>query len=361
MSAMHPLFSRVCRPALVYPDHSLSLEEMLGLAERYYGDLPSFRLIARMIANTQIEQRRLALGPGELGRPLPLSARTERYMELALPLARRACLQALEHARLEPGDIDLIITTSCTSFVMPSLDAYLINELGFRPEVGRMPLAQLGCVAGACALLAANDYCRAYPEARVLIVAVELSSLCFFPEQRDLSSAVCASIFGDGAAACVVSGAQHAPRPGLQLHGSLSYTVPNSEHYIRYQALDMGYHLSLDNAVMHTVPKLAPTLSAFLANQGIEKPDFVVAHTGGRRIIDGLAGALQVDPALLEPSRASLREFGNTASVSVFDVLARLYEHDPVDASETTDARGLVVAFGPGFTMAALGASWRPH
>ena len=192
----------------------------------------------------------------------------------------------------------------------------------------------------------------------MLIVAVELSSLCFFPEQRDLSSAVCSGIFGDGAAACVVSGAALAA-PGLGLGEGLSHTVARSEHFIRYSILDGGYHLTLDRQVMHTVPRLAPVLEGLLQRQACAQPAFVVAHTGGRRILDALGASLGLAPELLGPSRASLREFGNTASVSVFDVLARA--RAPANPGDSSSAdTGLVVAFGPGFTMVALAARWLP-
>ena len=349
----------VPRPALAYPEHRISLAQMLDMAERIYGGEPHFPLIRRMIANTKIEQRRLAIELDALDEPRGLARRNEQYMELALPLAREVATQALAEAGLEARDIDLVITTSCTGFVMPSLDAYLMTELGFSPHVRRMPLAQLGCVAGASALVKAHDHCRAYPDARVLIVAVELSSLCFFPERKDLSSGVCASIFGDGAAACIVSGADHRSR-GLGLDAGLTYTAPGSEHYIRYDILDQGYHLTLDRAVMHAVPKLAPMIREFLA-AGSEDPesaaiDFVVAHTGGRRIIDGLGSSLALEPEVLDDSRASLREFGNTASVSIFDVLDRA--HSRQAELEHTDNLGLVIAFGPGFSMELLRARW---
>lgn len=340
----------------MYPEHRVSLEEMLALARRVYGREPYIGVIERMIGNTEIAQRRFALPLERVDAPLGLQQRAALYMEHALPLARGVVSAALDEADIEPADIDLIITTSCTGFIMPSLDVYVINELGFPPRVRRMPLAQLGCVAGVSALARANDHCRAYPHARVLIVAVELSSLCFFPERKDLTSAVCASIFGDGAAACVVSGAELG-EPGLQLEDSSSYTMAHSEHYIRYEVTDDGYHLTLDRGVMHAIPELAPIIERLARGPDNRALDFVIAHTGGRRILDGLAAALELDDAMLAPSRASLGEVGNTASVSVLDVLRRSYARDHARLG-ARDNHGVVLGFGPGFTMELLTASW---
>jgi type III polyketide synthase len=350
-------FALVHRPALAFPNHVMSNLDMLALADREYGGSPHIEQIRTMIRNTEIDERRFAVAPGSLERGAGLAARANLYVEHALPLASEVSREALALAELEVGDIDTIIFASSTSFVMPSLDAYLINRLGLRSTIKRMPLAQLGCAAGVSALLKASDHCRAFPRARVLIVCVELSSLCFHPEFQDLSSAVCASIFGDGAAACVVTGAECGPTRGLRLRSNLTYTEPDSEHYIRYAITDRGYHLTLDRAVMHVVPRIMPLVEDLLAKDGvrIDDLDFVLAHTGGRRILDLLGRGLGVDPALLEPSRASLRERGNTASVSILDVIARAYARE---GSAEGTREGMMVAFGPGFTMDAAVARW---
>lgn len=341
----------------------MTLREMLDLAERHYGGSPHIRLIKAMIGNTQIEERRFALPPGSFDTGAGLSTRAALYLQHALPMACEVTGSALSIAGLRAAQIDMIILASCTGFVMPSLDAYMIHRLGFRPTVKRMPLAQLGCAAGVSALMKATEYCRAFPDARVLVVCVELSSLCFFPEHSDISSAVCASIFGDGAAACVVSGPDGGPREGLRLQSGLTYTEPNSEHYIRYAITDRGYHLTLDREVMHVVPRVAPLIAGALADDAGITPrdlDFVLAHTGGRRILDALVESLGVDPALVENSRASLREVGNTASVSILDVIRRAHEKGRPGARSTTPRalNGILVAFGPGFTMDAMTARW---
>lgn len=359
--------AHVHRPAVAFPPHAMSTADMLTLAEREYGRSSDIARIKAMIGNTQIDERRFAVVPGQLEPGTGLAERAALYLEHALPIACDVSRRALEHAALSPGEIDAIILASCTSFVMPSLDAYLINRLGLPNTIKRMPLAQLGCVAGASALVKASDYCRAFPHARVLVVCVELSSLCFHPEFQDLSSAVCASIFADGAAACVVSGSRPDTQPGLHLGASLTYTEPASEHYIRYAITDRGYHLTLDRKVMHVVPRIVPLLLDLLAQAGIERDEleFVLAHTGGRRILDllGRGLGLGLAPALLEPSRASLRERGNTASVSILDVIARTYAAKQAAEPESEPAsepprKGMLVAFGPGFTMEAAVARW---
>jgi predicted naringenin-chalcone synthase len=105
--------------------------------------------------------------------------------EHAVCLGQRAAEACLANARMTPQDIDLIITTSCTGFMIPSLDAHLINLMGFRPDVRRMPLTELGCGAGAMALARASEFVRAFPEKTVLVLSVELATLTF--QRGDLS------------------------------------------------------------------------------------------------------------------------------------------------------------------------------
>src|SRR5690606_35235609 len=106
-------------------------------------------------------------------------------------------------------------------------------------------------------------------------------------------------------AACVVWGAEHPPGSRLRLAEGMSYTQRGSAHYIRYEITDAGYHLRLDREVMHAVPRLAPVIEEFLRSVGVQALDFVIAHTGGRRILDSLVAVLGVDARLLEHSRAS--------------------------------------------------------
>ena len=347
------------RPSVAFPPHRMTLDEMVGLAGEHFGSSRDFRRIERMIRNTQIAERRFVLPRESLGSQGGLAERSERYFEHALAMARDVSTRALETAQLSASEVDLVITISSTGFIMPSLDAYLINEIGLRPDVKRMPIAQLGCSGGASAIVKALDHTLAYPSSRILIIAVEVSSACFFPEWKDVTSAVCASIFGDGAAACVVTGREATAAPGLALRRAITHTVPNSEHFIRYRITDRGYHLTLDKGVMHSIPVVAPVLDEMLRGDGSSgaEIDFLLAHTGGKRILDSLVRALGCPEELATNSRASLREVGNTASVSVLDVMQRAFDNER-PRLHGDENRGLLVAFGPGFTMDACTVAW---
>lgn len=350
--------AHVHRPAVAYPRHVMSTADMVALAEREYGRSPDIERIKAMIGNTQIAERSFAVAPQQLERGTGLAARAALYLEHALPLACEVSRAALDHAALRADEIDAIILASCTGFVMPSLDAYLMNRIGLPRTIKRMPLAQLGCVAGASALLKASDHCRAFPHARVLVVCVELSSLCFHPEFDDLSSAVCASIFGDGAAACVV-----APEPwwsasrGPELLGSYSHLIDQSEDVMGWDLEPEGLRVRFAPTIPRIVEDMAAEIlldAARTARLGVRDPiEQLVVHPGGRKVLDAYARALELEPDALRHARDVLREYGNMSSPTVLFVLERFLADTP-----PSGRAGLLLGLGPGFCAEGVVFRW---
>src|SRR3989442_4670610 len=147
--------------------------------------------------------------------PRPLSKTNQEYIEHSVKPGRAAAEACLERAGMRAEEIDLFITVSCTGFMIPSLDAHLINQRGFRSDVRPMPFTERGCAAGAMAIGRATDFLRASPGKNALIISVELPSLTF--QRKDVSQAnlISAILFGDGAAAAIVSGGKNRGAEGL--------------------------------------------------------------------------------------------------------------------------------------------------
>ena len=178
-----------------------------------------------IIDNSQV-RRRYCIHPVDyIIQPRPLSQISREYQEHAVLLGRQVASECLGRAGMTPADIDLVVTVSCTGVMIPSLDAHLINDLGFRSDVRRLPITELGCAAGAAALSRAWEFMRGFPEANVLVIAVELPSLTF--QRGDLSQAnlISSVLFGDGAAAAVVTGCS---ARGPQILDTTSYLFPHS-------------------------------------------------------------------------------------------------------------------------------------
>lgn len=272
--------------------------------------------------------------------PRTLSQRMEVYAEHAPRLARLASARALAAAELEPRDIDMVISVSCTGFLVPSLDVQLAAELGMRPDLIRLPLTELGCSGGAAALAAAHRHLAAYPRARVLVVAVELCSLSFHPEDRSLDNLTASMVFGDGAAATVLSGDR---RAGLHLLHAGSRLVPKSTRVLGFDLRDSGFHVVLDRRLPRLVEgSLAAAVADFRVQHHVDSVDFYAVHAGGPRIFDAVESALKLPPEALAVSRRVFRDVGNLSSASILFSLAALPE---------TAGEGIGIAFGPGVTI----------
>src|SRR6476660_3381804 len=158
--------------ATALPPHLITREDVKVYMGRVF-DIPERRLEAMMsiVDNAQVHKRHAIFPLDYTIEPRPLSKTNDEYIEHAVKLGREAAEKCLERAGMRPDEIDLIITVSCTGFMIPSLDAHLINLMGFRPNVRRMPFTELGCAAGAVALARASDYLKAHPGEHVFISA----------------------------------------------------------------------------------------------------------------------------------------------------------------------------------------------
>lgn len=349
--------SIVMKPACLYPSYEVKQEDMISILKDLYPYHPKWSTIERMIRNTNVSKRNLVKPIDEIIIHSGLESRNNIYKKEALKLSEAAALEALSNANLGPKDIDLIIVTSCTGFMMPSLTAYLIDLLDMKPSTKQLPVSQLGCVAGAWAINRAYEYTQLYPTHNVLVVSVEFSSLVFQPTDRKLASLISYSLFGDGVTACVIKGQAEKGDVGFQIVDTQTFTKRQSQHYITYDYKDTGMHFSLDKDVMHSIVDVAPIMEE-LSQESLSKEmknlDFYVFHTGGRKILDELTKHLILEEDSVRESRKSLDQQGNIASCVVFDVLNREFE---LDRRKSNDL-GCLAAFGPGFTAEICVGKW---
>ncbi|UKY48235.1 type III polyketide synthase [Streptomyces inhibens] len=343
----------LCKPAIAVPDYVITNEETLELARRLHGDHRELGLVLRLIENTGVLKRHLVQPIDTVLKHPGLDARSAIYEAESKARVPDVVRKALDQAELEPQEIDLIIYVSCTGFMMPSLTAWLINKMGFRSETRQMPIAQLGCAAGGAAVNRAHDYCTAYPDANVLIVACEFCSLCYQPTDLGVGSLLSNGLFGDGIAAAVVRGNGGT---GVRLERNGSYLIPHTEDWISYAVRSTGFHFQLDKRVPGTMEPLTPALRAVAEQHqwNAGKLDFYIVHAGGPRILDDLCRFLEVPPDAFRFSRATLTEYGNIASAVVLDALGRMFD----EASALDGHRGLLAGFGPGITAEIALGTW---
>lgn len=333
----------LCRPALLFPEYEITLRDTIESARRLHADHPRIETAVRLIEHTGVKARRVLQPLEQTLRHPGVAARTDLYWEAVRNYLPGLVEAALNNAELSRDRVDAVVFVSCTGFTMPSPIVWMINELGLSTRLHQLPVAQLGCAAGSGAISTSARYCRAFPDHNVLIVAFELCSLCYQPTETDVGSLLSAGLFGDGFAAAVMRGSTGS---GIRIGQSAAETIPHTSDWISYEVKETGFHFRLDSRVRDTMRAVTPGMTKLVEDAGWnnEDLDFVVAHAGGPRILDDLTKHLGIDPAHHRFSRAALTEHGNTASVLLFDALARLYASDAAVAG----ARGLIAGFGPG-------------
>ncbi len=377
--------------ATAVPEHLITREDVKYYLGRVF-DIPERRLEAMMsiVDNAQVSQRHSIFPIAYTVEPRAFEKTNQEYIEHAIKLGREAAEKCLERAHLRADEIDLIITVSCTGFMIPSLDAHLINLMGFRSDVRRMPFTELGCAAGAMGLARAADYLKAYPGGNALIIAVELPTLTF--QRKDISQAnlISSVLFGDGAAAVIVSNspkavsaplvssssangtgahangngngslAAHAPSAGSrkpQILVSETYTFPDSLGAMGFDLRDSGFHILLDKTVPDMIgAKIKALIDDFLGRHGLTQQDIKgwILHPGGARLLGNVEIALGLDKRDTQPSWDTLANVGNLSSATILFILQEWLDKRPLNPGDIA----LAAAFGPGFSAEFLLLQW---
>ncbi|MFQ5959523.1 MAG: type III polyketide synthase [Alphaproteobacteria bacterium] len=272
--------------------------------------------------------------------------RNRIYLDNAVALLERAAGEALEAAALTARDIDVIVSVSTTGIATPSLDALLMERMPLRRDVQRLPIFGLGCAGGVLGLGRAGTCARAHPGARVLFLVVELCALTFRPGDRSKSNLVATALFGDGAAAAVVSDAGD----GAAITGWGEHTWPRSLDVMGWTIADDGFGVLFSRDIPALVRReMRAATEDYLAREGLTLADIdsFVCHPGGAKVVDALEEAYGVRNGGLDHARAVLREYGNMSAATVLFVLERAL-------AAAGARRHLLSSLGPGFTAAFL-------
>lgn len=332
------------------PDHRLDARDALQLLRRYWPELQ--RLDE---ADASLGTRYTCEPIERVLEPRPLADNGALYRTHAMRLALEAARGALAGARVAGHEIDLVITVSCTGYLVPSLDVHLANDLGFRPDVLRLPVTELGCSGGASAIGMAFRHLAAYPEQKVLVVAVEIPSLSFQAADRSLDNLTACLVFGDGAGAAVIGGRENR-QPCLEVVRAASHLVPGTAEVLGFELRDSGFHVVLDRRLPRVLAReLRPVVDRFTAVGGAPEPDFYVVHAAGPRIFDAVQAALDLPADALDVSRRTFSRVGNASSAAIFFALEEMLAGDGRRAGT-----GLGIGLGPGITVELMELAWSP-
>jgi alkylresorcinol/alkylpyrone synthase len=335
------------------PPHRIRQSEARGFALRHFG--AHRRDVERLLPlfdHAGIETRYSCVSPGWYATPHSFQEKNDLYIEWSTKLAADVARACLDDAGLLPSDIDHVIYVSTTGLATPSIDARLFNVLGLRSDVVRTPVWGLGCAGGAAGLALAYRLAKADPNARIMLIAVELCGLTFLHDDHSKANLVATALFGDGAAGVLVTGdGAQANRNTVTpaILGAQSTTWPDSLDVMGWNFDTVGMQVVFSRAIPAIVrERVRVNVDAFLAPFGhsITDLDHVIAHPGGAKVIAAYEDTLCLQNGTMKHARAVLRDFGNMSSPTVLFVLKRLL----ISESAKPGDHALLTALGPGFS-----------
>jgi alkylresorcinol/alkylpyrone synthase len=332
--------------ATASPHHLLRQEDVIAFARDLFGTDREVERLIPAFSNAGIDSRRSCV---------PLAWYAERhgwkdknglYVENAVALATEAAKACLARAELPLDQVDAIVAVSSSGIATPSLDSLVLEKLGLRRDVERLPIFGLGCAGGVLGLARAAAIARSAPEINVLVVFVELCGLTFRQADRTKSNIIATALFGDGAAAALLS----CRREGPVLAHWGEHMWPDSHDVMGWHIEDDGFGVLFSRDIPNLVRRdMRPATKRFLARIGLTLDDLdgIIAHPGGAKVLEALQDAFELPPSALGDAREVLRTNGNMSAVTVLFVLDRVL-------ARGLKGRHLMTALGPGFTAAFL-------
>lgn len=348
-------YPKILATATALPEFTKPTEEILSDMERHLeGHDERFKKkVLRIFKYAQVDRRYSIMPADQVLADLSFEEKNDFYIEKATDLAEKVLRKALKKAQLAPDEIDYIITVSCTGFMIPSVDAFLINRLKMRQNIVRLPVTEMGCAAGVSATIYANNFLRANPGKRAAIIAVESPMSTFQYSDFSMANMVSAAIFGDGAACSIIG---FDDRPGPAIIDTNMYHFFDETHMMGFALKNSGFQMVLDPSVPDKIKEhFQDIIFPFLEKNdlSIKDVDHLIFHPGGKKIVqmvEGLFGELGKD---LDATKGVLRDYGNMSSATVLYVLNEFLQRKIPQGDY-----GLMLSFGPGFSAQSVLLRW---
>lgn len=348
---------QIASAASAFPKHYYTQKFLLEQLQQYWGDrLRNPQMLSRLHRNVTVEGRHLAMPYEKYYDLKTWGCANDVWIQVAQELGEQALCRALHHAGLETSNIGALFFASVTGISSPSIDALLVNRMGLSSNIKRLPIFGLGCVAGAAGIARAADYVKAYPSQAAALVSVELCSLTIQREDMSVANLISSGLFADGSAAVIVTGDELRTK-GPEILATRSVFYPNTEEMMGWKVSERGFNIVLSPEVPTLIREhLGHDVDAFLGDHGYRKSDIRnwVLHTGGPKVLEATAAALDLHNGQLDASWDCLKRVGNLSSASVLVVLEDVMRNRRPEAGTL----GLLAAMGPGFCSELVLLRW---
>ena len=340
------------------PKYSRTTDEVIPYIRNWIGGQEKRfqRKVIKIFENAGVDKRYSIMDADDVFEATSFEEKNELYLQESIKLGEKALAKALSNAGLKADEIDFIITVSCTGIMIPSLDAYLINRMGMKQDIVRLPITEMGCAAGVSGIIYAKNFLKANPGKRAAVVAVESPMATFQHNDFSMVNIVSAAIFGDGAAAVILSSNRADAQVGPKIVDEAMYHFYDAEQMMGFKLRNTGLQMILDKTVPETISDHFPMIiNPFLERNGlsIQDIDHLIFHPGGKKIVRTVEDLFGILGKSIEDTKEVLRLYGNMSSVTVLYVLERFMNRQPA-AGE----KGLMLSFGPGFSAQRILLEW---
>ncbi|MUH36220.1 type III polyketide synthase [Zobellia amurskyensis] len=347
---------RIVKTVKQLPDYCKPTEEILPLVNMWLsGQEDRFRRkVIKIFEGAAVDKRYSIMKPEEVFVATSFEEKNTIYVREVKKLGKKVLEKALNESSWQADSLDYIITVSCTGIMIPSLDAYLINDLGLRQDIVRLPVTEMGCAAGVSGLIYAHNFLKSNPGKRAAVIAVESPTATFQLNDFSMANMVSAAIFGDGASCVLLSSEDNAQGPKIK--GGEMYHFTDATHMMGFDLTNHGLKMILDITVPETISAHFPNIvHPFLEKHGtsIEAVDHLIFHPGGKKIVQTVEELFGAMGKNIDDTREVLRQYGNMSSATVLYVLERFMEKDIKQGEQ-----GLILSFGPGFSAQRVLLEW---
>lgn len=348
---------RIVNAASAFPGHVYTQQEITGALRNFWnGKVKKDEALDRLHSRCGVERRHLVLPLEAYKNVTSWGEANNIWIEAAQSLGMTAICRAIAPDGIMPRDLGALYFVSVTGIASPSVDARLVNRMGLSPNIKRVPIFGLGCVAGAAGIARAADYVRAFPDQIAVVLSVELCSLTWQRGDLSMANLISSGLFGDGAAAAVIAGNDTGLK-GPEIVATRSVFYPESEHVMGWDISENGFRIVLSPDVPRVIQEhLRNDIDLFLFDSNLSRENISswIIHSGGPKVLEAVQDCLELPDCALEASWESLRQVGNLSSASVLVVLEQVMTRRRGEPGTYS----VLAAMGPGFCSELVLLRW---